>query len=46
MGHYSVEYRVVSKSSGCGVQRAGVQIVALLLISCVRSGRLFDLAEA
>lgn len=45
MGHYVIEYRVMVESSGCGVQRPGVEIVALLLISCVTSGKFFDLAE-
>ena len=38
--------RVVVTGSGCEVQRAGIQTVTLPHIICVKSGRLYDHAEA
>lgn len=46
MGIVARNNRAVVTSSGCEVQRAGIQTVTLPLIICVKSGRLYDHAEA
>ena len=45
MGIVARNNRAVVTSSGCEVQRAGIQTVTLPLIICVKSGRLYDSSQ-